>query len=142
MLQDLQVNLIGVLLASFASMVLGFLWYSPFLFGKAWMAYSGVGEAGVQEMKKKGMALAYGLAFVNGLVMNAVLGVLLNLVYVENLLDTILLSVMVWVGFVATVFVSGILWEKKKLQFVAINAGHYLVSIIVSGIIQYFFLGL
>ena len=142
MLADLQVNFLGVLVAGIATMAVGFLWYSPFLFGKLWVAASGLTEAQIAECKKKKMVSTYAIGFVNGLVMSAVLGVLMNLVLVENVVDSVILTGLVWLGFVLTLMIGGILWEGKKPKLVMINAGYYLVTLLVSGLVQYFFLNL
>src|ERR1700754_2833029 len=44
-----EINLWAVLAAGVSSMILGGLWYSPVLFGKAWSAASGVTEAQAQS---------------------------------------------------------------------------------------------
>jgi len=49
------VNLWAVLVAAVASMVVGFLWYSPFLFARPWMlamGYDPDNKAKLDEMRK------------------------------------------------------------------------------------------
>ena len=48
MLADVSVNWLAILVAAVVNMVLGALWYAPFLFGKAWMEEMG---DKVKEMK-------------------------------------------------------------------------------------------
>ena len=141
MLTDLAINWLGVLVAGIAAMVIGFVWYSPFLFGRAWISASGINETQVAEMKKKGMAKTYVFAFLSSLVMSFAVGFLLNVVYVDTLLDAVILGVITWLGFIATVMVGGLLWEGKSPKLVVINAGHYLTIMLTMAIIQYFFLG-
>jgi len=54
-----EINLWAVLTAGVSSMILGGLWYSPLLFGKAWSAASGVTEA---QAKSANMAKVLGMA--------------------------------------------------------------------------------
>ena len=49
------VNLWAVLVAAIATMVVGFLWYSPFLFARPWMlamGYDPDNKAKLDEMRK------------------------------------------------------------------------------------------
>ncbi|HXK35039.1 MAG TPA: DUF1761 family protein [Candidatus Paceibacterota bacterium] len=45
-------NWLAVILAALATMIVGALWYSPFLFGKLWLRYSGVMPGQEGAMKK------------------------------------------------------------------------------------------
>lgn len=51
---------IGILICGIASMLLGGLWYSPLLFGKAWQAGAGLSD---ESLARGNMATVYGLAF-------------------------------------------------------------------------------
>ena len=46
-----------------------------------------------------------------------------------------LIGFMAWLGFVATVMVGSIFYEKKQPELIAINAGYQLVGIVVMGAI-------
>ncbi len=54
-------NYLAILVASLVPMVLGFIWYGPMLFQKAWMRESGMTE---EKMKGGNMAVIFGLSFV------------------------------------------------------------------------------
>lgn len=53
----MEVNLLAVLLATLASMIVGFLWYGP-LFGKIWIKLSNHKES---EMDKSGVNKMYAM---------------------------------------------------------------------------------
>ena len=60
-----HVNLLAVLVSAIATMLIGFLWYSPLLFAKPWMremGYDPADAAKMQEMKKSA-GPAYGASF-------------------------------------------------------------------------------
>ena len=60
-LQMHHLNWLAILVAAISTMVVGFLWYSPLLFAKAWMremGYDPNDKARTDEMKK-GAASAY-----------------------------------------------------------------------------------
>lgn len=70
-----EINILAVLAAGASSMILGALWYSPVLFGKAWSAASGVTEA---QAKSANMAKTMGGAFVLALIGAAVFAMFLG----------------------------------------------------------------
>jgi hypothetical protein len=49
---EVQVNYVAVLFAVVASMVVGFAWYSPVLFGKQWMKLMGLTKENMESAKK------------------------------------------------------------------------------------------
>lgn len=67
---ELPVNVLAIPVAAVAALVIGAVWYSPKVFGNAWMKASGMTE---EKMKGGNMALIFGLA----LVFAAMLGILL-----------------------------------------------------------------
>src|SRR4030095_4660227 len=70
-----EINMWAVLAAGVASMILGGLWYSPVLFGKAWSAASGVTE---ERAKSANMGKTMGTAFVLALIGAAVFAMFLG----------------------------------------------------------------
>ncbi len=72
----MNVKLWSVLVAGIATMVLGFLWYSPMLFARPWMVamgYDPEDKAKIQEMQKSA-GQSYAISFVASLVSAFVLG--------------------------------------------------------------------
>src|SRR4051812_31423988 len=60
-----DVNPIGVLLCGISSMVLGALWYSPWLFASAWQREVGLSD---EQLQGANMGKIYGLAFLLSLI--------------------------------------------------------------------------
>ena len=67
-----SVNLVALLAAALASMGIGFLWYSSFLFGKPWMKLVGYTPAEYQAAQKE-MGTGYLLSLIATIVMVFVL---------------------------------------------------------------------
>jgi len=64
-----EVNYLAVLAAAVSAFVLGGLWYSPALFAKKWMAYTGHGDCDGENSASQGnMAVIFGGAFVLSLI--------------------------------------------------------------------------
>jgi hypothetical protein len=76
----MNVNLWSVLVAGVATMVVGFLWYSPILFARPWMVamgYDPEDKAKIQEMQKSA-GKSYAISFVASLVSAFVLGKIIH----------------------------------------------------------------
>lgn len=57
----MKLNFLIILAAALIPMVMGFIWYNPKIFGKAWMTASGMTE---EKAKSANMPLIFGLSFV------------------------------------------------------------------------------
>ncbi len=132
-----NVNLLSVLAAGIATMILGFVWYSPALFAKPWMREMGYDlndKAKLKEMQKSAGA-TYGIAFLAGLVSAFMLGKILSITPIDTALYGVKLGLGVWLGFVATVQLTGALFMKSSMKLLAINTGYQLVCYLVMGAI-------
>ncbi len=132
-----NVNLLSVLAAGIATMILGFVWYSPALFAKPWMREMGYDlndKAKLKEMQKSA-GPTYGIAFLAGLVSAFMLGKILSITPIDTALYGMKLGFGVWLGFVATVQLTGALFMKSSMKLFAINTGYQLVCYLVMGAI-------
>lgn len=130
----LPVNIWAVIVSAVVSMALGFLWYSPIMFGKAWMKLSKVDPQKVKQANKN-MPKLYSIMFVATLVTVYVLAQLIDLTLASTTLDGVELAALVWAGFVAATGVSMMLFEGKSWKLFFINTGFTLVSLLLSGVI-------
>lgn len=132
-----HINLLGVLVAAISTMVVGFVWYSPLLFAKAWvreMGYDMNDKAKMEEMKKSA-GPAYAGSFVASLVSAFMLALFLHWTKAEGLHFGALIGFHVWLGFVVTVQLTGVLFMKQSMKLFAINTGYQLVCYLVMGAI-------
>ena len=128
----MEVNWIAILVSAVFSMVLGAVWYSPALFGKQWMKLSGMTKGKIAKSKDK-MPMIYGGQFLASLVEIWVLSVFIRYTGVEEFVTGAIVGLWIWLGFVATVGFSDIVFNGKDLRLVAINTGYQLVLLIVAG---------
>lgn len=135
---NIEVNYAGVLLAGVASMVLGFFWYSPTLFGKPWMKLMGYTKESLKESQKE-MGKLYSLSFLASLITAYVLTHIMALsqhFYGYNPLQVGLSTAFwVWLGFVGPVQMTDVIFGSKKWKLFAINTGYQLVSLLVMGLV-------
>jgi len=135
MIQIVTVNLLAVVVAAIAGMVIGALWYSPLLFGKLWMKLSHMTEKDIAQAKKRGMAKAYILQFVATLVTAYVLAHILAYAETASISDGLQGAAWVWLGFFATTALGSVLWEGKSSKLYLLNIAHSLVILLVMGTI-------
>ena len=132
------INYFAVCVAAVASMIIGFLWYGP-VFGKQWMALSGMTEEKIASAKAEGMGKKYFITFLGSLMMSYVLAhaIIFAGAYlqVEGVPAGLMAGMWNWLGFVAPVTLGTVLWDGKPWKLWFLNNGHYLVSLAVMGII-------
>jgi uncharacterized protein DUF1761 len=132
-----SLNWLAILVASAGCMVLGFLWYSPLLFAKAWtreMGHDPNDKANMDEMKKSA-GPAYAGSFAASLLSAFTLALILHGMRAESLHFGVMASFHIWLGFVATVQFTGALFAKQSMKLFAINTGYQLACYLVMGAI-------
>jgi uncharacterized SAM-binding protein YcdF (DUF218 family) len=131
------INLWSVLVAAIATMVLGFLWYSPLLFARPWMVLMGYDpddKAKLAEMQK-GAGKMYALSFLASLVSALVLAKIIAITTVNSALYGMKVGFAVWLGFVTTVQLTNVLFAKQPAKLYLINTGYQLVCYLAMGAI-------
>ena len=119
-----NVNWLAVIIGTIVSFIIGWLWYSPILFGKKWAEGSGV-ELGTASS----MPVA---AMVTQLVSTFFLALLVGVTAAQNALATIILIVLTIAGFVMSVG----LFVKKSTFAVLVDGGFIVIMGVVMIIIQ------
>ena len=124
-------NYVAIIVAAIANMVVGYIWYSPMVFGKTWMKMMGK-----KDMEKKdSMPLMMGAGYVSSVVMAYVLAIFIHLNGATTTLTGAMTAFWAWLGFIATVTLGGVLWEGKSVQLYILNAAHHLVGMLAMGAI-------
>mgnify|MGYP001593097774 CR=1 FL=1 len=129
-----DLNWWAVLVAALAAYILGALWYSPLLFGKTWLHLMGWSREQMEHHKKEALR-GYLINFVATFVVAAVLA---HVVYFLNVVDWqegLETGFWMWLGFVVTVQLGGVLWEGKKFALFLLNTGYNLASLLAMGVI-------
>jgi hypothetical protein len=125
-----EVNYLAVIAAAVATFLLGGLWYSPALFGKAWQREAGVTE---ERMKSANMTLIFGLTFVLSLIAAWVFALFLGPRPPMALgLGAGFSAGLCWV---AASFGINYLFERKSLKLWLINGGYHTLQFTIVGLI-------
>jgi len=126
-----DISLIAVLIASILGFGLAALWYSPKLFGNQWSAALSMSAEGLQA--EFSPARTYGTRFVTTLVAAYVLARILVHTEATTLVAGIETGFLIWLGFIATFALDGVLFEKRPFKLYLINSGYYLVGLMLMG---------
>ena len=129
------VNYVGVVVAAVAAFMLGWVWYSPALFGKQYMKLAGHDKKSKkeQEMMKKKMVPTMLTGFIATVVTALVLAFFVGAG--AGWLEGVSVAFYAWLGFVAPIMLGMVLWDCRPFQLYVINVTYYLVSLVVMGAI-------
>jgi hypothetical protein len=132
------INYWAVLVSAIAAMGLGYLWYGP-IFGTQWISLMGWSKAEMESKMKAGVGPQYLLQAAGALVMAYVLAHYVifagSYLHQSGIVAGIEGGIWSWLGFAAPVSLGSVLWDGKSWKLWGINAGYFLVTLIVMGII-------
>ena len=130
-----QVNVWAVLVAWFAAMAIGMVWYGG-IFSKLWQRLHGYSDDKVKEMQAARPPVVFlGGMLVSYLVLAAVFGILAATLRVQGPLEGILLGVMLWAGLAATIGFTAYLASDQGIGCYVLDASYQLVFLIAMGAI-------
>lgn len=125
-----ELNWVAVVVAALASFLLGGLWYSPVLFGKAWQREAGLTD---EQLKQGSMAKIFGLSFVLGLLaawnFANFLGPRPNVAFGAGVGAS---AGLLWV---AGSFGINYLFERRSLKLFLINGGYHTLQFTLIGLV-------
>jgi uncharacterized protein DUF1761 len=125
------VNWLAILVAGISSFVVGGIWYSPGLFGKAWMKDNNFTE---ESIKKGNKGKIFGFTFIFSLVMAANLGMFLNDPAKIDLSMGALYGFLAGVWTFCAIAIHS-LFELKPWRLILINGFYSVVSLTLMGAI-------
>ena len=132
------VNYWAVIVGAVVSFVLGGLWYGP-IFGKKWMAMMKFTPESMASAKAKGMGKSYAMMFIGSLVMSYVLFHFIAYAVGFSQQGGAMVGAVggfwAWLGFIVPVTMGSVLWEGRSWSLWIINAGYYLVGLVLVGAI-------
>ena len=137
-MNTIEVNYLAILLAGLGAQLIGFLWYSPILFGNVWVKLKGYTPTEFKkEQAKMGkfFLATFILSLLTGIVLSHV--ITLTVAYLEQpLLMTGLMSAFqMWLAFIMPTQLSATIFGNKNFKLFAIDTGYQLVAILLMGFI-------
>jgi len=125
------VNWLAIVVAAIVQFVIGWLWYGP-VFGKTWMSLMGINP---QSVSREGMGKTVVGSLIGSLVTAYVLARLVGMMGAGTAAGGIAAGFWAWLGFVATVTLASVLYEKRSWNLYLLNNGYQLASLAVMGAI-------
>jgi len=122
------VNWLAVIAATVTAFILGAIWYSRALFGKAWMQEVGLTEEAINSAN---MAKTFGTTIVLQLLAAIALSALLG--SGSNWMEGLHTGLWIGIFWVATAYGVTYLFEQRPLRLWLINAGYYVVLYALMG---------
>jgi hypothetical protein len=126
----LKINYLAVVVAAVSAFLVGAVWYSPLLFGKAYTELRGVNPGAV---KAPAVVMIGELARL--LVIGFVLARLVALVGVSHWKSAASLGLWLWLGFFAMILLGAVQHEGLPWKLFAIHVGDGLVKIPLMAVI-------
>lgn len=156
-------NIVAILIAAIIPMVIGFVWYNPKVFGKAWMEACGLDE---EKIKGANMAVVFGVSFLFAFMLaffeqalvihqfhlNSLLGVQPDFNTAGSESSTLFNRIMelyghsfrtfkhgAFHGILAGLFIvlpilgTNALFERKGFKYIAINVGYWMITLALMG---------
>lgn len=131
------VPVIPIIISAAASVLIGWIWYHPRVFGTAWMRMSGI-TPDVAERGKRRMPMTVATAFIANMVIAWVMFNVGLALGIYDLVGAVVdLALWLWLGFVATTMLGSVLWDQKPVSLYLINAGYWLVSFAATAVILF-----
>jgi uncharacterized membrane protein YqjE len=153
----MEINYLAVLVAAFASFLVGFIWYNPKVFGTIWMHETGMTE---EKARQSNMLKVFGLTFIfSFLLASSMSSLVIHQISVLQLAggnekDIAYMTFMdahghmfrsfghgAIHGFFAALFIVvptiavNCLFEQKSFKYAAITAGYWIVVMTIMGAI-------
>jgi hypothetical protein len=125
-----QMNIWAVLVAALSTFLIGGLWYSPAVFGKAWMRENNLTEEG---LKNSNTVKIFGIAFILAII--AAINLAMFMGPEDKPEMGALWGFLAGFGWVATFVGTHYLFERKSFTLFLINAGYSVVSLTIMGVI-------
>jgi len=130
-MHHLHFNHWAILASGVILWLLGAIWYSPALFAKPWMAMVGIDKNAPNNKK----ALLPGMiaSLIGDLILSFVLMHVIAWAGARTVGWGVFIGVLVWVGFFVCPALPQGIYENRPFKLFAINAGYWLVGLIIVG---------
>ena len=125
-----KLNWLAVGAAALSTFLLGGIWYSPVLFGRAWQRETGLSDA---QLQQRSLAVVFGTSFVLALIMAFNLAAFLQ--GPPDLAWGMTAGALAGIGWVAMAMGVTYLFEARSMKLFLINAGYHAVSFVIMGAI-------
>ena len=122
---------VSIIIATIVAFIAGWLYYSPWLFGKVYAKELGFAEDDMKGGPKFGMVKSFGLVLLGEFVMSVVAASLIHSLFVTSFSQVFIIALSLWLAFVVAPKLNDVLFGGRSFKYFLITDGQDLVSIIV-----------
>ena len=126
----LMINWLAVTVAAIVYFIIHFLWYFPFAFGNLWLRLVGK-ESEPKSKIIRDTIIMIPTSFFTVLFME----MMINLTGMNSIVSALILSIIIWIGFVATIAINQNNFNDRGVKLFFLEYGFYLVGFIIVAII-------
>lgn len=130
-----EVNWLAIVLATLSTMVVGSIWYTPRVFGNEWMKLAKVDRKKAAARSWTPILIAVPISFLSAYVLAHVTFLSNQFFGNSYLQDAITTAFWLWLGLVATRFITHDSFEGRPSRLTLINIAHELATFLVMGLI-------
>lgn len=130
-----EINYWTVLLATLSSMVVGSIWYTPKVFGNAWMRLAKVDPNRPGASAVGPILVTVVVSFITAWVLAGSATIAWHFYGGSYVMAALVTSVLLWAGFTAARFITHDAFEGRPANLTVMNIAHELVTIVVMAII-------
>ncbi|TMF23739.1 MAG: DUF1761 domain-containing protein [Chloroflexi bacterium] len=123
-------NWLAIIIAAVANMVIGFLWYGTWAFGRSWMQLSGRGMGQGQQAGPM-----YALTAVAAIVEAITMWWFIGQTGANSGAAGAIIGLYIGLGFVATAMFAEVIFAGRPPRLYAITAGYQVLAAVVQGAI-------
>lgn len=134
---DVQVNWLGILLATASSMVVGSIWYARSVFGAKWAALVklNLNDPKMKTEAPRAIGITIVVSFITAYVL-AHVSFLSNAFFNHSFFqDAVATAFWVWLGFTASRIITHDVFERRPTILTLMTIAHEFVTLMVMGII-------
>jgi hypothetical protein len=130
-MHHLHFNLLALFVSALIQWLIGGLWYS-LLFKKQWIALTGYLRPEGGE-RSKGAVVGMTASFLISLILSLILAHVVIWAGADSFAHGVFIGFICWLGFIAGPLLAQQIYEQRPMKLWAINAGYWLVAVLVSG---------
>jgi len=122
-------------LGGLSAILVGIIWYSPFLFGPAWGKALGVSEKEMAKGRAKVMPILLLVSLLTAYILSIFTVYFMRYTGKSAMMSGFDTAVLVWLGFAGTALVAHDVFDPRPRVKLYINLGNRLATLVVMGLI-------
>ena len=130
-----EINYWAVLLATLSTMVVGSIWYTPKVFGNAWMKLANVDPHREGASAVMPIVVTVIVSFISAWVLAGSVNIAWHFYGGSYFVASLVTGVLLWAGFTAARFITHDAFEGRPTNLTLMNIAHELVTFVVMAVI-------